>query len=68
MKSINVSIDIMNKALICIEKEYKGLKEYMANKSRMFLASQKKRKKVIANDTHKKKREFDDSHIIVKGP
>ena len=55
MKSINVSIDIMNKALICIEKEYKGLKEYMAHKSRMFLASQKKERKLLPMTPTKRK-------------
>ena len=72
---MNESIDIMNKTLVRMEELMKDvsarlqrLKEIHGPQVKDVFGKIKERKKVIANDTHKNKREFDDSHIIVKGP
>ena len=70
MKSINESINIMNKTLIHIEELMKDirtrlqrLEEVHGPQAEDVFGKTKDIKKIIANDTHKKRREFDDIYI-----
>ena len=67
---MNESIDIMNKTLVRMEELMKDvsarlqrLKEIHGPQVKDVFGKIKERKKVIANDTKKKRREFDDIHI-----
>ena len=70
MKSINESINIMNKKLVRIEELMKDistrlqrLEEVHSPQAKDVFGKTKERKKVIANATNKKRREFDDIYI-----
>ena len=70
MKSMNESIDVMNKTLVCIEELMKDVSTQLQRLEGIngpqvedVFGKPKERKKVISNDTRKKKREFDDIHI-----
>ena len=64
MKSTNESIDIMNKTLVCIEKLMNDVSTQLHGPQvKDVFGKPKERKKAIANDTHKMKKEFDDIHI-----
>ena len=70
MKSMNESIDVMNKTLVYIEELMKDVSTQLQRLEGIngpqvedVFGKPKERKKVIANDTRKKKREFDDIHI-----
>nr|POF27045.1 hypothetical protein CFP56_31988 [Quercus suber] len=67
---MNESINIMNKTLVHMEELMKDvstqlqrLEEIHGPQAEDVFSKPKERKKVISNDTHKKRREFDDIHI-----
>ena len=70
MKSMNESIDIMNKTLVCMEELMKDvstqlqrLEEIHGLQAEDVFGKPKEWKKVITNDTPEKIREFDYIHI-----